>query len=45
VRLEGAEDGFEVVDVLGKGEVFEGFAEAGGVERDDGCGGVGGGEA
>ena len=34
VRREGAEDGFEVVDVLGEGGVFEGFAEAGSVEGD-----------
>ena len=45
VRGEGAEDGFEVVDVLGEGGVFEGGAEAGGVERDFDGGGVGGGEA
>ena len=34
VRSECAEDGFEVVDELGEGCVFEGGAEAGGVERD-----------
>ena len=34
VRGECAEDGFEVVDELGEGCVFEGGAEAGGVERD-----------
>ena len=34
VRGEGAEDGFEVVDVFGEGGVGEGGAEAGGVERD-----------
>ena len=28
VRGEGAEDGLEVVDVLGEGGVFERFAEA-----------------
>ena len=33
VRGEGAEDGFEVVDVFGEGGVFERGAEAGGVER------------
>ena len=34
MRLERAEDGFEVVDVLGKRGVGEGFAEAGSVEGD-----------
>ena len=34
VRLECAEDGFEVVNLLGELGVCEGFAEAGGVERD-----------
>ena len=41
VRGEGAEDGFEVVEVLGEGGVGERFLEAGGVERDL-EGGVGG---
>ena len=33
VWREGAEDGFEVVDVLGERWIGEGFAEAGRVER------------
>ena len=44
VGLEGAEDGLEVVEILGEGGVFEGFAEAGGIEGELDGGGVGDGE-
>jgi hypothetical protein len=41
VRLQGSQDGFEVVEIFGEGGVFQGFAEAWGVQGDFEGGGVG----